>query len=226
MDLHISTLDLHISSLDLHRSTLDLHGSHPGLPIHPANINKRLSRNSPNEEVFKAVCEPYQKAIDESEYKFNLKFDPHARDANPRQKKKRNRRITWLNPPFSLNVKTNVGAVFLQIVKECLHRNHKLYKICNRNTLKMSYRTTNNMSTFVSKHNRRILKQYHDQQQAVDPKLQIHCNCPATDKPQCWLPDRCTITNLVYRATITRLDTIDDNNFGFYEEKQAQNTYK
>ena len=78
------------------------------------NINKRLSRNSANEEVFKAVCEPYQKAIDESEYKFNLKFDPHARDANPRQKKKRNRRITWLNPPFSLNVKTNVDAVFCQ----------------------------------------------------------------------------------------------------------------
>ena len=114
----------------------------------------------------------------------------------------------------------------LCFVKECFHRNHKLYKICNRNTLKMSYRTTNNMSTFVSKHNRRILKQYHDQQQAVDPKLQIHCNCD--DKPQCWLPDRCTITNLVYRATITRLDTneVKTQTGATVEFKQRQGSYK
>ena len=84
----------------------------PGiLANNPANINKRLSRNSANEDVFNVASEPYQKALDDSEYKFKLKFDPHARDAIPRHKKKRNRRITWLNPPFSLNVKTNVGAV-------------------------------------------------------------------------------------------------------------------
>ena len=131
-----------------------------------------------------------------------------------------------MNPPFSLNVKTNVGAVFLQIVKECFHRNHKLYKICNRNTLKMSYRTTNNMSTFVSKHNRKILKQYQDQQQVLDPRLQIHCNCE--DKSQCWLPGRCTITNLVYKATITRLDNnVTRTQTGATVEfKQRQGSYK
>ena len=29
----------------------------------------------------------------------------------------RMRRITWFNPPFALNVKTNIGATFLNIIK-------------------------------------------------------------------------------------------------------------
>ena len=63
------------------------------------------------------------------------------------------------------------------------------------------------MQTFVSKHNRRILQNHQQENHPVDPKCKIHCNCPATDKPDCWLPGRCTITNVVYRASITRLDT-------------------
>ena len=37
--------------------------------------------------------------------------------------------------------------------------------------------------------------------------FKIRCNCQPNDKQNCGLPDRCTITNLVYRATITRHDT-------------------
>ena len=176
------------------------------LANNPENINKRISRNSANEMVFKGAIEPYQKALDENNYKFQLKFDPNARNVTNRNKRNRNRRITWFNPPFSLNVKTKVGASFFQIIKECIPQNHPLYRICNKNTIKLSYRTTNNMQSFISKHNRSIL-QKHLQEQHPERSFKIRCNCQANNKPKCGLPGRCTITNLVYRATITRHDT-------------------
>ena len=62
------------------------------------------------------------------------------------------------------------------------------------------------MQSFVSKHNKRIL-QKHLEEQHPGKAFKIRCNCHTNDKPDCALPDRCTITNLVYRATITRHDT-------------------
>ena len=175
------------------------------LKNNPENINKRISRNSENEEEFKKVVKPYQEALDTSKYNYKLKFDENARNVIPRNKRNRNRRITWFNPPFALNVKTNVGKMFLQIIHECFPSHHKLYKICNKNTLKMSYRTTSNMKSYVSSHNRKILQQYRDQQHQ-EPENKIHCNCQARLKPECAMPDKCTITNLVYRAKLTRPD--------------------
>jgi len=83
------------------------------LKNNPENINKRMSRNSENEEEFKKVVKPYQQALDTSKYNYKLKFDENARNVIPRNKRNRNRRITWFNPPFALNVKTNVGKMFL-----------------------------------------------------------------------------------------------------------------
>ena len=95
--------------------------------------------------------------------------------------------------------------MFLQIIRECFPPHHKLYRICNKNTLKMSYRTTSNMNSYVSSHNRKILQQYREQQHPVLENI-IHCNCQARLKPECGMPGKCTITNLVYRAELTRHD--------------------
>ena len=93
----------------------------------PSNINNRLSRNSANEDIFNAASEPYQQALETSGYDFKLKFDPSVKvQQQQQQKKKRSRRITWFNPPFSLNVKRNVGAIFLQIIKDCFPKDGKV----------------------------------------------------------------------------------------------------
>ena len=112
----------------------------------PASINNRLSRNSVNSEIFNSSTQPYEDALSASEYNFEFKFDESVKQqqrqqSNNNNKKKRSRNITWFNPPFSLNVKTNIGKIFLQLIKECFPKNHILNKICNRNTLKLSYRT-------------------------------------------------------------------------------------
>ena len=47
-------------------------------------------------------------------------------------KKKRNRKALWFNPPFSKNVKTNVGTLFLRLVRKHFIREHKFFKISNK----------------------------------------------------------------------------------------------
>ena len=45
------------------------------------------------------------------EYKHKLKFEPSA---NTNKEKKRIRYRIYFNPPYSINVKTNIGAKFLR----------------------------------------------------------------------------------------------------------------
>ena len=112
--------------------------NHPPLILKnlPQNIENRLSKVSANEEIFTTAIPPYQAALVASGYSHKLKFDPNARDKPPRTKN-RNRKVTWFNPPFSKNVKTNIGKQFLAVIKETFPKTHTLHKICNNNTIKL-----------------------------------------------------------------------------------------
>ena len=97
----------------------------------PQNVTNRLSRNSANQEIFNASIQPYQDALVASGYSDNLKFDDNVKQQQlqPQPKRRnRTRKVTWFNPPFSLNVKSNIGKIFLQILKECFPKNHILSK--------------------------------------------------------------------------------------------------
>jgi hypothetical protein len=106
-------------------------------------VNKRLGSISANEGIFREAIPPYQKALNESGYSFDLKFEPDA-TSGPK-KRTRGRKITWFNPPFSANVSTNIGAKFLRIIDICFP-SHMLHKIINRNTVEVSYRCMTNMN--------------------------------------------------------------------------------
>ena len=123
------------------------------------------------------------------------------------KRKNRGRKITWFNPPFSLNVKSNIGKIFLQILHECFPQNHILHKICNKNTIKISYRTMPNMNSYISKHNNKILSQ--NLQQNLSNKTMAergipHCNCQ--NKATCVMPGKCVNSNMVYRFSVKRSD--------------------
>ena len=79
----------------------------------PLSINKRLSKISANEEIFDAAIPLYQAELDRNEYKHKLKFDPSA---NTNKEKKRTRNRVYFNPPYSINVKTSIGAKFLRLL--------------------------------------------------------------------------------------------------------------
>ena len=102
----------------------------------PAGINKRLSSLSSDKASFDQAAPPYQKALDESEYHYTLQYEQVK--ASKRKNRQRNN-ILWYNAPFSKNTSTNIGHKFLALVDKNFPKDHKLRKIFNRNTIKISY---------------------------------------------------------------------------------------
>ena len=123
----------------------------------PEAINRRLSSLSSDENQFNSVAPTYQQALEKAGYKFKLQFKPQQAK-NPAKNRNRKRQVLWWNPPFSENVKTPIGRIFFKLLDQHFPKDHPLHKILNRNTVKMSYRTTPNMKKIISAHNSKILK--------------------------------------------------------------------
>ena len=161
----------------------------------PKSIQSRLSTISSNESVFDNSKGIYEKALHEAGHSVNLKYQPNPPNNN-NQQKSRKRHIIWYNPPYSINVKTNIGKLFLNLVTKHFPKGHPLNKIFNRNTLKISYCCMPNMATIIKRHNSRILK-------ANTDKPNPTCNCRGeNNKRNCPLPGRCTIESVVYEAKV------------------------
>ena len=163
----------------------------------PKMINKRLSELSCNQEEFNKAKPLYEEALSESYYKASLKFE------KPQYNTKRNRlrKVIWFNPPFSQNVKTNIGKTFLKLVKQHFPKHHKLNKIFNKNTLKLSYCYMKNMSSIIKQHNVKIL--------SAESNEKRSCNC--RNKECCPLEGHCLRECMVYEAKVST-----DNNFKLY----------
>ena len=104
----------------------------------PDAINKRLSEISSDRQCFDNSKAVYQEALNKSGYNYNLSYN-EPRNEKQQSRKNRPRNILWYNPPFSKNVKTNVGKCFLSLIDQDFPKSHPLQKIFNRNTLKLSY---------------------------------------------------------------------------------------
>ena len=167
----------------------------------PENVNKRLCSISCNEKVFQEAAGPYQKALKDSGYDFELKYKNYVGGEGESRVKPKNRprNITWFNPPFSLNVSTNVGRKFLNIIKECFPKSNPLHKIINKNTVKVSYRCMPNMKSLISRHNSKVANE------ANPPPPIPPCKCGG-NRPPCPLHGQCKDSSLVYRATVVRGD--------------------
>ena len=86
-------------------------------------------------------------------------------------RKNRERNIIWFNPPYSMNIQTNIGREFLNLVDEHFPKNHRYKKIFNKNNIKVSYSCTDNLQTIIKKHNRKILET------SKTPSTENSCNC-------------------------------------------------
>ena len=171
----------------------------------PRNINQRLTNISSIEQVFNEAIPPYQQALDESGYNFKLKFAPPAKQAT-RKSKARKRKITWYNPPWDSNVKTNLGRKFLLVIDKCFPKNHSLNKIFNKHTLKLSYSCMPNMKAVISSHNKNMLAQ--DGATAAPLQQPRMCNCK--NIPECPLQGNCLKENVVYQSTVVTETTTEN----------------
>ena len=97
----------------------------------PKSINKHLSTNSKNAQIFNEACPAYTEALKKNGYYANLQFDKTCTNNSNDKNKTRKRNITWFNPPFNINVATNVAKTFLSLIDKHFAKDKKLSKIFN-----------------------------------------------------------------------------------------------
>ena len=173
--------------------------NHPALLKNiPLNINKGLTSISSSKEVFDESIAPYQKAQTESGYDHKFTYNL-PREQALKSKRKRTRNITWYNPTFNSNVRTNLGRNVQHIVDKCFPKNHALHKIFNRHTLKLRYSCMPNMKSLVTQ-----VRSFKFQFTKQQPDT---CNC--TKKPDCPLEGKCLQSNVIYKASVTTATTTE-----------------
>ena len=126
----------------------------------------------------------------------NLRNEDAMKYTKKKSEKPKTRKwnIIWFSPPFSQSVSINVGKTFLQLVAKHVPRNHKLYKIFNSSTVKVSYRCMNNMSKIIKRHNKKLTLKPRDK----TPKRNRR------KKAQCPMEGNRQVNDVVYRCDITR----------------------
>ena len=118
-------------------------------------------------------------------------------------RRKRNRRILWFTPPFNKQVKTNIGGIFINLIKKHFPPSHKLHKIFNRNTLKVGYACTDNMDRIIKNHNKKVTQKTRNTE-----KNFRSCDCRKAES--CVVKNKCLTEEVIYQAQIyTRPDLKD-----------------
>ena len=158
----------------------------------PNNISKGISIISSDKATFVNVATSYNDVLSASRYKENLTYQ---QDLTP-SKKVRQRKIIWFNPPYSVNVKTNIGKTFLKLFDKHFRKTNKFHKIFMSKLAAVVYQ--------IKSHNNRILSEEKTQDQ---PK----CNC--RQKDTCPLEGHCLDKELIYQCILKENTTSDGVNY-------------
>ena len=175
---------------------------------------------------FNQATTPYQKALEKCRYWYNLHYEPPT---TTKMKKQTMEQQTLVQLPFSKNVSTNIGHKFLALVDKHFPKDHKLRKIFNCNTIKISYSCMNNTKQIINNHNKCILNsskhiyRYNitDDTNTKDKKT---CNC--RQKNICPLNGNCLQSSLVYQTTITCKENSTTETFIRLTENNFKTRYR
>ena len=126
----------------------------------------------------------------------------------------RRRKIIWFNPSYNQNVSTNIAKIFLKLVDKHFPRTHRLHKIFNRNTIKVSYSCMSNVQQLIKKHNFIQNKKN---------KTALSCNCG--DKNGCPLNRNFRTENVIYKCTSLATNNFKKVYLGVTEWKFKKNRY-
>ena len=173
--------------------------SHPPSIIKnlPSGVARRLTAISTNKDMFDQEVNHYQAAIEQAGYKDKLEFieKENVTEETDNKTKRKSREAIWFNPPWSNNVRTNVGGKFISLLKKHFPRTSPLHSIFNTKKIKVSYKTTKNMSAVISNHNKRILSSSRAVQNNPG------CNC-RDGEDTCPMGGKCLDREMVYKAEV------------------------
>ena len=101
----------------------------------PKAISKRFINISRNKNVFDRNASIYQAALKNSRIDGKITCNNQSEQASnvnieeSNQARKRKRAIIWYNPPYSMNLKTNIGKRFLKLLQKYFPLTHPMYTI-------------------------------------------------------------------------------------------------
>ena len=156
----------------------------------PKMISNRINNISSSKQSFDRAAPFYNNALNSCGFKDRIAFIQNIPKSNARSRKQN---IIWFNPPNSLNVRTNVAKILLNLIDKCFPKGHKLHKLFNRNNLKVSYRCLPSIKKTISSHNKNTLSNTPDYTNQL-------CNC--SQSTLCPLNGKCLRTNLIYICNI------------------------
>ena len=181
----------------------------------PESISRRISTISSNEAIFQKAAPYYDTALASSGYSEKIQFKA---DTPNHATRKRVRNVIWYNPPYSMNAKTNIGKRFLSLITKHFPKGHKLNKLFNRNSVKVSYSCMPNIASIIHSHNKKILSDKPDDSIAK-------CNC--RQKENCPLDGKCLKRNVVYNGNVSVNEQDDGLNYhGVTEHSFKDRLYK
>ena len=108
----------------------------------------------------------------------------------------RKRKITWFNPPFNINVATNVAKTVLTLIDRHFPKDKKFSKIFDGNTIKVSYSCLPKVKRIISNNNNCSLQLHRMKKWYQDRKL---CNCRQKKKKTT------TLTHLTASASLNAI---------------------
>ena len=152
-------------------------------------INTRLSTLSINGEEFNKAKPLYETALKNTGFNGNLKFQ----SIHTTRSRNRLRKVIWFNPPYNVEVKTNIGKIFLKLVRKHFHKRNPYRKIFYNNAIKLSYSCTPNVKNLITQHDTSIMKSNPETNNRA-------CNCRTKDN--CPFDGKCLSECIVYEATV------------------------
>ena len=158
----------------------------------PASIEKRLSNNSSDEKIFKEAAIYYEDTLNKAGYINNLVYHILSPSNQENKNKSRQQNFMWFNPPYSKSVSTRIGQSFLHLIDTHFPKTHIFNKIFNRNKVKFSYSSMQNIKEIINNHNMNILHQNYE--------IKDERNC--RKKKYCPLGRKCLSPNIVYHGKI------------------------
>ena len=197
---------------------INKHSNHPPsiLKQLPKSLEKRISEMSSNKGIFDESIKSYKDALKESD--FSQASNYILQQQPTKNKKNRKWKIICFNPPFSRSVKSNIGRILLSLLLKHFSQNHTMYKIFNRNTVKISYSCLRNISSIISSHNCNIF--WPKQRRNKGMFSSCGCNCRVTNERP--LNGEYQTPSVIYRADVVNHSN-DEEKFYF---GSADTTFK
>ena len=124
----------------------------------PLSVSARISNISSNQSIFNGSIPMHQETLRISGFNDDIFYNPVLESNNSERKNPTKRKVIWFDPPYSMNVQTNIGKRFFKLVKKHFPRNNSFHKIFNKNTIKISYSCMRNIGSIIALHNKSILR--------------------------------------------------------------------